>query len=271
MVVERMSGEDRVSKRAKDGAVVEPVMRALRLLEALNQETVTTLARLHETTGLPKPTLVRLLDTLIAAGYVRRVSRRAGYSLAERVLRLSGGFRYSDKAVEASRPFLYALTAQHKWPVAIATFDGDAMIVRAGTRHKSPFSTDPDYLDTRLPMLLSALGRAYLAFCPEEEREMILAVLRASTKRSDATARDKAAVARLLATVRARGYAWPTPLRGDPTLGIAVPIMQGANVAACMVMRYFGSAMSEKEAARRYLAPMREAAAAIAAELDSTA
>lgn len=257
-----------MKKRTKKESVVEPVVRALRLLEALNQETVTTLDRLHLATGLPKPTLVRLLGTLIAAGYVHQISRRTGYSLAERVLRLADGFRHTDKVIEAARPFLYALTAQHKWPVAIATFDGDAMIVRGGTRHKSPFSTDPDYLDTRLPMLLSALGRAYLAFCPEEERKMILAMLRASPRRGDASARDKAAVARLLSTTRARGYAWPTPLRGDPALGIAVPIMQGPNVAACMVIRYFGSAMSEEEAARRYLAPLREAAAAISVSLD---
>ncbi|MGB5950431.1 MAG: DNA-binding transcriptional regulator [Parvibaculum sp.] len=253
---------------ATDKTAIEPVIRALRLLEALNGETVMPLGRLHEETGLPKPTLVRLLDTLIAAGYVRRVSRRAGYSLAERVLRLSGGFRHTDRVVEAARPFLYALTARHKWPVAFATFDGDAMIVRAGTRHASPFSTDPDYLDTRLPMLVSALGRAYLAFCPEEERETILAMLRASPARADRTARDERAVMRLLATIRTRGFASTAPLRGDPATGLAVPVMQGPNVVACMTMRYFGSAMSEEEAARRYLASMRDAAAAIASTLD---
>ena len=253
--------------KIKGKPVVEPVMRALKLLEALNQEPVMTLGKLHLATALPKPTLVRLLDTLIAAGYVRRMSRRAGYSLSERVLRLSGGFRHTDRVIEAARPFLYALTAQHKWPIALATFDRDAMIVRAGTQHKSPFSTDPDYLDTRLPMLHSALGRAYLAFCPNEEREMILAMLRASPTRSNQTARDERAVARLLSTIRRRGYATPAPSQGDPSLGIAVPILQGPNVVACMVMRYIGAAMTEDEAARRYLAALRDAAGAISSAI----
>lgn len=252
---------------ARNSSGIQPVLRALRVIEALNGARVMTLEGLHRATDLPKPTLVRLLDTLIAAGYVQRVSRRAGYSLAERVLRLSSGFRHADRVVEAAKPFLHALTATHKWPVALATFDGDAMFVRAGTRHHSPFSTDSDFLNQRLPMLVSALGRAYLAFCPEDERRTILDVLRASTASADAAARDVTYVERLIAGIRARGYASTAPIPGDPAMGLAVPVMTGGQVAACMTMRYLGSAMTETEAARRYLAPMRQAAAAIGGAL----
>ncbi|MDR3497808.1 MAG: DNA-binding transcriptional regulator [Parvibaculum sp.] len=248
-------------------STVEPVTRAFQILEALNQQTVTTLAALHNKTGLPKPTLVRLLDTLIAAGYVQRISRATGYSLAERVLRLSGGFRHSDRVVEASRPFLTALTAQHKWSVGLATTDGDAMIIRTGTRHESPFSTDPNYTGQRLPMLISALGRAYLAFCAEEEREAILSLLRNSSARSNAMARDEGAISRLLANIRKRGFANAIPVRNDPMRGIAVPVMENGHAVASITMRYFASMMSEDEAARRYLASMQDAAAAIAATL----
>src|SRR3569623_756778 len=96
---------------------IQPILRALQVLEALNLKTQMTLAALHEATGLPKSTLVRLLDTLIAGGYVHRVSRRAGYGVAERALRLSGGFRHADRVVEAARPFISALTAELKWPI----------------------------------------------------------------------------------------------------------------------------------------------------------
>ena len=47
---------------------VQPVLRTLQVLEALNRKPASTLANLQDATGLPKPTLVRLLDTLIAAG-----------------------------------------------------------------------------------------------------------------------------------------------------------------------------------------------------------
>jgi IclR family mhp operon transcriptional activator len=244
---------------------VQPVLRSLAVLEALNAAGTATLTRLHAETGLPKPTLVRLLDTMIAGGYVRRVSRTAGYTLTERVLRLSSGFRHGDLVVEAARPFLSALTAEHKWPVALATLDRDAMLVRMSTRQESPFSTDPDWLNRRLSMLLSALGRAYLAFCPDEERRLLLAMLRSSKAAINAQARDEKYVSSMLAGIRKRGYATTAPMRGDASMGLAVAIMEGEKATACITMRYIGSTMSEAEAATRYLAPMRQAAAAIAA------
>ena len=160
------------------------------MLEALNQPPSSGLAALAEATELPKPTLVRLLDTLIAGGYVRRLPRRSGYALTERVVRLSGGFRHTDALVETARPFLSALTAEHKWPVAVATLDRDAMRVRASTRAETPFATDPDFVNRRVPMLLSALGRAYFAFCPDDERAVILALLNASRRAADRAARE---------------------------------------------------------------------------------
>ncbi|MEP2830165.1 DNA-binding transcriptional regulator [Parvibaculum sp.] len=244
---------------------VQPVLRSLAVLEALSAARTATLTHLHHATGLPKPTLVRLLDTMISAGYVRRISRTAGYTLTERVLRLSSGFRHADLVVEASRPFLSALTAEHKWPVALATLDHEAMLVRISTRHQSPFSTDPDWLNRRLPMLVSALGRAYLAFCPAEERRLILAALKSSKASMNTQARDEKYVLSMLDAIRKRGYATTAPMRGDPAMGLAIPIMGGERVAACITMRYLGSTMNETEAAERYLVPMQNAAMAIAA------
>lgn len=252
-----------------DADGVQPVIRSLQILEALNGAGSSTLADLHDATGLPKPTLVRLLDTLIATGHVARLPRRGGYELTERVLRLSSGFRHADRVVEAARPFLTALTAEHRWPVALATFDRDAMLVRLSTRHESPFSTDPDFLNRRLPMLISALGRVYLAFCPDDERELILALLRETKAPGNAPARDKTYVRNTITAIRKAGYATTVPLRGDPAMGLAVPIMDGERVAAAITMRYIGSTMNEAEAARRYLTPMRAAAAAIAVGLIS--
>lgn len=250
---------------------VQPVVRSLKLLEALNAGGTATLAQLHDDTGLPKPTLVRLLDTMIAAGYVRRISRVAGYTLTERVLRLSSGFRHTDLVVEAARPFLSALTAEHKWPVSLATLDRDAMLVRLSTRHESPFATDPDWLNRRLAMLMSALGRAYITFCPEEERRVILALLRASKAPMNTVARDKHYMTSMMEGIRKRGYATTAPVRGDPAMGLAVPIMVGEKVAASITMRYIGSTMREADAAARYLVPMQHAAAAIAANLQDAA
>jgi IclR family transcriptional regulator, mhp operon transcriptional activator len=245
-------------------SAVEPVMRALAVLEALNNRPVSRLAELARSTGLPKSTLVRLLDTLILGGYAHQISRRKGYSLAERVTRLSGGFRHSDAIVEVARPFLSALTAEHKWPVAIATLDRDAMMVRLSTRRESPFATDPDFINRRVPMLVSALGRAYLAFCPSDEREAILAMLRASKRAVDRPARDAGFVRNLVQSVRRQGFASTGPVPGDRARGLAIPVMSGPRTLAAMTLRFIDTALTEEEAARRYLVSLRQTAERIA-------
>ena len=51
---------------------VQSVLRALDLLAEVNRTSLATVGDLHRRTGLPKPTIVRLLETLMAAGYVVR-------------------------------------------------------------------------------------------------------------------------------------------------------------------------------------------------------
>ncbi len=46
-------------------------------------------------TGLPRPTVVRLLQTSIALGYASRLSRQQGYRLTDRVLDLSESIRFA--------------------------------------------------------------------------------------------------------------------------------------------------------------------------------
>ncbi|MDO8420546.1 MAG: DNA-binding transcriptional regulator [Parvibaculum sp.] len=244
---------------------IQPIIRALQVLEALNLHTVMPLAALHEATGLPKSTLVRLLDTLIAGGYVVRVSRNVGYAVTERVLQLAGGFRHADRIVEASRPFLSAMTAQHKWPMAIATPDGDVMLVRNSTRAESPFATDKDFLGRRVSMLLSALGRAYIAFLDAEERETLLSLMRNSRARRNAMAKDERAVARMISHIQTRGYATAVAVPGELHAGFAVPVMDQGRPIAAITLRYYGAVMTEDDAAKRFLGPMQDTAKAIAA------
>src|ERR1051325_7039443 len=113
---------------------VQSATRALKVIEVLNRRRVTPLEALHADTALPKSTLVRLLETLIGAGYVVRVSRREGYALTENVLRLSAGVRHRDLMVDVARPLLEAFTREHKWQVSVATREADVVVIRATTR-----------------------------------------------------------------------------------------------------------------------------------------
>jgi IclR family transcriptional regulator, mhp operon transcriptional activator len=243
------------------------LLRGLALIEALNRRSVSSIEQLSSDTGLPKPTTVRVLHILASKGYAERLPHRRGYRLGERVVGLSSGYRSRDTVVIAARPLLATFTDQHKWPLTLATLDVDAMLVRASTLEDSPFSTSVDRgrVGRRLPLLTSALGRVYLAFCPGGEREMVLRLLRSSPRSRPTAQFDPEQFKSTLAEIVEQGYAMNPALKGEVAYGFAVPIRYQDDVLACLSMRYFGRTLSERQVARRYLTPLQDTAAQIAA------
>src|SRR5690348_16287099 len=155
-------------------AVIEPIQRAFVVLEALNRRRSTTLTILAAETGLPRPTLVRLLHTLIELGYASRVSREAGYRLTDHVLTLAGGVRFIDHLVDAAIPHMARFTEEHGWPLYLATISAGAMAIRHSTAPDSPMAFEAAAYNRQSPLMLGALGRAWLAFAQDEERRVAL-------------------------------------------------------------------------------------------------
>jgi IclR family mhp operon transcriptional activator len=254
------------SRPASAAANPHVLLRGLAVLEALNRRPISSVDQLAVQTSLPKATIVRMLRNLAAGGYAQQLPRRKGYMLGERVLNLSSGFRSRDLVVEAARPLITAFTAKHKWPVSLATLEIDSMRVRVSSGVDSPFATATDRarLNRRVPLLISAHGRAYLAFCPADERTIILSLLKASSRPDDLAARDDRVVGNVLGAIRRAGYAITAPMPDEPAIGLALPVQSGEAVLATISLRYLGRAMPEAEVARRYLAPLRALAVAVA-------
>jgi len=159
---------------------VEAASRTLLLLEELNRHRVTSIDRLHKATGLPKSTVVRLMKSLCAMGYAANDRRQGGYAVASRVKSLSNGFHGDPLVVEAARPWALAFTRQYHWPIAVAVLDRSSVVVRFSTIPDSPVSPFHATINMRLQLLSRALGRAYIAFCPPNERSLLLDMLSVS-------------------------------------------------------------------------------------------
>lgn len=226
--------------------VIEPVRRSFVLLEALSRRRISTVSVLIEETGLPRPTVVRLLHTLIAVGYAARVSREQGYRLTDRVLGLSGSIRFIDHLVDAAIPHMSRFTADHGWPLYLATMGYGAVTIRHSTAPESPMSFESAGLNSRRSVLQSAVGRVWLAFCSDEERRTVLRDL------GGLGPRRQAALEAALLHIRGAGHAF-TPLNPRTRLhGMAVPIRHRQRMLGCLSMRFPRSAMSEDEAAARF-------------------
>jgi IclR family transcriptional regulator, mhp operon transcriptional activator len=242
-------------------APVESVRRAMQLLHELNRQRVSSVRHLHQVSGLPKPTIVRLLDTLIALGYVVNDRRQGGYQVTSLVRSLSAGFHGDPLVVEAARPWAIAFTRKYQWPIAVAVLDRDAVVIRFSTIPDSPVSPFHATINNRLQLMSRALGRAYIAFCPASERNLLLRMLATSKDPEDAVARDRAAALTLLGMIRRVGFADRSAMvepRSSSTL--AVPVMLGRKVLATVGVSFFTSAIPKAEAVARYVPPLMEMA-----------
>ncbi len=239
-------------------AVIEPVRRAFVVLEALNRRRSTTLGVLTAETGLPRPTLVRLLQTLIALGYASHVSRRDGYRLTDHVLALAGGVRFIDHLVDAAIPHMSRFTSENGWPLYLATLSAGAMTIRHSTAPESPMSFEGAGYNRLSPLVIGALGRAWLAFCSDEERRTVL---------RSAGVRQGPVLTAALAQIRRDGFAFTRPPRPTRIHGIAVPILGKDRVLGSLSMRFPRSAMSEEVVGQRFGHRLAQLARAIAADV----
>lgn len=247
---------------------VRAASRVLAVLQAMNRDPYSSILSLHKATGLPKPTLVRLLKTLAADGYVRNDQRQAGYQITSLVTSLSSGFHGDPLVVEAGRPWAMELSARFKWPVAVAVYEKGAMVVRYSTVYDSPISPFHATINMRLSMFTRALGRAYLAFCTDEQ---IDALLVASSHHDLETAADcePEKVRRMVRTVRDRGYAMrDTQVEPRTSDTIAVPIQGGGAVQASIGLTYFRSATNSFGSRDDFVTALKRAAAGVSAEVE---
>lgn len=244
---------------------IESLRRGLEILRLLNDDGISHVRDLHAATGLPKSTIVRMLETLEAAGYVKREADGASRVTA-RVLGLAKGFDADDSLMRVAGPALDAVREAQGWPVEMATFDRDAMVVLSPGRQAGAMSLNRPH-GSRLPLLVTALGKAYLAFCPDEERARTLVLLRASPDPRDRLARDDAAIGHLFDRIRRAGFATNDREHLRSTVAVAVPVLVDGLPVACVAVLALASVMTIADAVEHFVPPLREAAAAIACGL----
>ena len=237
---------------------VESVRRALEILRTLNRLKIGTVSKLHLETGLPKPTVVRMLDTLIADGYVVRDNMCGGYRVTHKVQELVSGYDGLAQIIEASRPCAIALTNKIKWPVGIGIIDGEAIAIHFWTGTISPWVHTNTMLGHRPSLITSAMGRVYMAFCPEQERERHIERFRLDPDLSFGPTEEER-YRDLLGRIRQNGYAFRAP-NTEPRRNttVALPVCYGSEILASITVSFFITAVPRNQIAKQIIAPLRE-------------
>jgi DNA-binding IclR family transcriptional regulator len=135
-------------------------------------------ADLAERTGLSRPTVTRLTQTLVGAGLLQVEPRSRAYRLAPAVLSLAHAMRSGSKVLAIAAPYMRATAEAHRINVGLAAPDRDEMVYLESIRYNRRPSLRTVVSGQRVPMELTSLGRAYLASTPETQRKALLAHFR---------------------------------------------------------------------------------------------
>lgn len=136
----------------------------------------------------------------------------------------------------------------------ITTLEGAFMVVRESTHRWSTLSQHHAVLGLKLPMLVTAVGRAYLAACQDEERDMLLKILAERGDETAAVARNRSVVMKMVRETRRRGYAvndgeWSLE---EKFSAIAVPVFCGPRLLAAINIVFPQDVVSPKDLKARY-------------------
>lgn len=133
-----------------------------------------TNGELSERTGLSRSTVSRLTQTLVRAGFLDYHPSSGAYRLACSLLSLGHTLYHGSSLVRVAAPLMRQVARHLQVNVGLAAADGDEMVylesIRLGAR-KSPRTIASGQ---RLPMELTALGRAALAAQDEASRRALL-------------------------------------------------------------------------------------------------
>lgn len=235
-------------------------------------------AELARQIGLPRPTVHRLLETLEEEGFVTRSASDNRFRVTLRASSLGAGYSGSAALSQVAGPVLTALGRKLVWPVDLVTCHAGMMVVQETTHARSPLSLDYGMIGMQLPMLRTASGRAYLAYCSREERMALLSYLRHIDDPADRPFLENQALSILIGTVLADGYATRSniglPIPGTSatkTYSIGVPILSGLVLHGCLAVIWRAEAVGFSEAIAGFLPAMREAASLIGQRLAADA
>lgn len=256
---------------------VRALERGLDVLLEIQARRAVSLHELHQATGLPKATLLRMLVTLSGKGLVwQRLADGAYLPHVEAMVRSTSAS--SEQIAEIASPHMKELSAKVAWPSVLAVPRLDHMeIIETNSPLFRLDSATLGPVGVKLSYIHTATGRAYLSACDPAERDAIIARLRPA----DATDASEAELRAIIDQAAARGYSvrepvhpWPDRSRQlvlrDGRRSMGVPILVRGTPVAAINVTWPGKRTTDEQVVQRHLEALRETARRIGAALEAT-
>ena len=254
---------------------VRGLERGLDLLRVIERRNALTAGDLHRETLLPKPTLTRLLRTLEQKGFIWRSQSDGCYRLSHQKHGSAQMPPVGELLASVSGPVLDELCEAVRWPSDVSVRSKTFMQLCESSRNRAYFTLNRLEIGYRINMLMSAPGRAYLAWCSAKEKASILSQLNKDPDMGRDLLDRPEELETLLEATRVRGYAIRDSGWGgdyskaksdfDDGLGaIAVPILVDKKVLGCVNLVWIGRLFTPEKIAASHVGRLQLAAQKIA-------
>ncbi|SEL42193.1 transcriptional regulator, IclR family [Variovorax sp. YR750] len=173
------SPAEQADARGERSDTVSALERGISVLRCFSEERpVLGHADLARMTGIPRPTVNRLVATLLSLGMLKPAQAPDRFMLGPGVVSLSRVFLGSLDVRAAARPSMQAMAEEVGASVYLAVRDGMEMVLIEACRPRSSMLSARLDVGSRAPLANSALGRAYLSALPEAQRNQLVDSMR---------------------------------------------------------------------------------------------
>jgi IclR family KDG regulon transcriptional repressor len=213
---------------------IQALQRGMKVLDALLEaRTPLNLEQICDHTQLPKSTVFRILVNLLQGQYL--VETEKGYWLGLKMLRFGTLVEEKLDLTRQARPFLLQLRDQVNETIHLAVLDAELRVVyvdKLSTQHAIGLMMSR--IGITAPMHCTALGKAMVAFRPEDEMCQWIQThgLKPFT---ETTITDEDTFLRELREIRSRGYAVDNGEFEAGVRRIAAPIRDRAGTVIAAV------------------------------------
>lgn len=209
------------------------VANALRLIEALATTAEAGVSELARELQLSKPSVDRLLTTLVSAGFVEQNNATRKYRLTVKLVSLADSVRPRIRFIDIARPYLVELSEQFHETVNLGVLSGEAILYADTIPSSQMFRIDVRP-GSRLPAYCTAMGKAILAF---SEPAKTAAYLRSFTPiaYTPHTVPNVATLREQFAEIMRTGYAIDNGEILEEACCIAAPVLDSSGHAIASV------------------------------------
>jgi DNA-binding IclR family transcriptional regulator len=225
-----------LARNGSPSYIAPPVQRAVRLLRHIaDGDPVASVSETSKALKINRTTLLRLLHTLEAEGFVQRRNGESGYQVGLSLITLSARVIFSQDMMRVADPILASLAEAVEMSAHLGVLD-DAYVLYVLRRTPNAPLASNIRIGSRLPAHATTMGRAILAYMNTPDVDEIFRgkpLLRFSANTPTTMGELHAA----LKQARRDGFVWSMGFF-EPSIGsAAVPVLDfaGAPVAALNV------------------------------------